>query len=215
MKTLSRLRPSPALAIAVLALFVALGGVSYSAVANSIGSRAIKNNSVRSVDVHKDTLTGADITESTLDTVPRAGTALLAGTAQTVGGLKLVKVKHRSGDVKNASILNAGGLQLLISCAGGDESITARTTVAGGEITVISDDADADDGQTNLIAHNADTDFKPGDVFDVRNIVTAADQRIYELHYLGGDGTDVTAHLTTQGNLGANVCVASGYAVVG
>ena len=37
---------------------------------------------------------------------------------------------------------------------------------------------------------------------------------MYEVHYLGGNGVSVTAHLITDDDLGANNCVVSGYAVV-
>jgi hypothetical protein len=79
--------------------------------------------------------------------------------------------------------------------------------VAGGEIAVISDDA-------GTLANNLDDSFNPGEDFDVRNIVTAADDRIYDLHYLGGDGASVTAHLITDDDAGASNCVVSGYGVV-
>jgi hypothetical protein len=75
-----RLRPSPALVIAVIALFLSLGGVSYGIA--TIGTRQIKNNSVRSTDirnrtirnrdVHRNALTGSRIREETLGTVPTA-----------------------------------------------------------------------------------------------------------------------------------------------
>ena len=45
-------------------------------------------------------------------------------------------------------------------------------------------------------------------------MVTAADDRMYEVHYLGGNGVSVTAHLITDDDLGTNNCVVSGYAVV-
>jgi hypothetical protein len=86
-------RPSGALIVACIALFVALGGVGYAAA--TIGSAQIKNNSVRSKDirnndvlgndirnndvrgrdVRNDTLTGADVLEATLAKVPSASTA--------------------------------------------------------------------------------------------------------------------------------------------
>lgn len=89
--------PSPSLVVALIALFVSLGGVSYGLASGSIDSREIKNNTIRTQDIRNnevrgrdirnstiqgrdvalDTLTGLDIRESTLDTVPRAGTAML------------------------------------------------------------------------------------------------------------------------------------------
>ena len=108
-------RPSPALVISCIALFVALGGVGYAAATGSIDGREIKNNAVATKDVKNNdirgrdirrstiagsdvafnTLTGADINESSLGKVPSAGQAdnaatagraTSAGSADTVGG---------------------------------------------------------------------------------------------------------------------------------
>jgi hypothetical protein len=74
-----RLIPSPAMAVALVALFMATGGSAYALVVNS-GS--IKNNTIRSVDVRNGALLGKDvrgdglggrsIKESTLGIVPSA-----------------------------------------------------------------------------------------------------------------------------------------------
>ena len=81
MKRFAR-RPAPALVIACLALFVSLGGVSYGLATGAIGSREIKNNSVRGKDVRNgslrgkevgtDRLGGRTIKEATLGSVPGA-----------------------------------------------------------------------------------------------------------------------------------------------
>lgn len=86
------------MAVALLALFVALGGTGYAAIVlpkNSVGTKQIKpgavstldirRDTIRSSDVHTRTLTGDDIRrnaitdkeikESTLATVPRASVA--------------------------------------------------------------------------------------------------------------------------------------------
>ena len=61
--------------LAVLALFVALGGTSYAAA--TIGSADIKNNTIQSQDVKQNTLTGADVKDGSLDAKDlNAGTAL-------------------------------------------------------------------------------------------------------------------------------------------
>jgi hypothetical protein len=102
-KLLARRRPSAALIISCLALFMALGGVSYGFAAGSINSKEIKNNDVRSKDVRQSTLTGADVKdnalkgadvdESSLGKVPSAASADSAaqadsaGNANTVGGV--------------------------------------------------------------------------------------------------------------------------------
>ena len=57
-------RPSPALVIAVIALFVALGGTGYAAIAlpkNSVGKKQIKKNAVTSKKVKNGSLKAADL----------------------------------------------------------------------------------------------------------------------------------------------------------
>lgn len=74
--------PSPAMVVALIALFVSMGGVSYGLATGVIDSREIKNKTIQGKDVRNRTLTGnhlkADrvgggaIKESTLGTVPGA-----------------------------------------------------------------------------------------------------------------------------------------------
>ncbi len=59
-----RVRPSYASAVATLALFVALGGTSYAALAlpnNSVGTKQLKNNAVTSAKVKDHSLKAADM----------------------------------------------------------------------------------------------------------------------------------------------------------
>jgi len=88
MKRFLRL-PSPAMIVAVIALFVSLGGVSYGLATGSIGSREIENGSIRNRDFKDGTLRGQEakrngfgggaIKESTLDAVPSSALADVAG----------------------------------------------------------------------------------------------------------------------------------------
>ena len=74
--------PSPAMVVAAIALFVAMGGVSYGLASGSIDSREIKNGTVRGKDVRNGSLTGFDVkpggigggsvNEGSLGTVPSA-----------------------------------------------------------------------------------------------------------------------------------------------
>src|SRR3954452_12098350 len=76
------------MAVALVALFVSLGGVSWGVASGTIGTRQIRNNSVRTQDirnskirgkdVRRNTLTGSDVLESNLGKVPRAGLADVA-----------------------------------------------------------------------------------------------------------------------------------------
>ena len=108
MKSILRRRPSPALVISMVALFVSLSGVSYGVATGFIDSREIKNNELRSIDIRNNevrtrdlrnnevrgidvrnstvqgrdialnTVTGEDVREDTLQKVP---SALLADSA--------------------------------------------------------------------------------------------------------------------------------------
>lgn len=71
-------RPSPALVIACIALFVALGGTGYAVVKlprNSVGTKQLKKNAVTSPKVKDNAITGFDVNEPTLGQVPSAGNA--------------------------------------------------------------------------------------------------------------------------------------------
>ncbi len=117
MKSILRRRPSPALVISCVALFVSLGGVSYGVATGFIDSREIQNNTVSTKDLRNNTvrtfdlrnnevrgfdirnstvqgrdvalntLTGADVSERDLDKVPSAIAADSAVTAGSANGV--------------------------------------------------------------------------------------------------------------------------------
>jgi hypothetical protein len=59
-------RPTPAMSVALLALFVALGGTSYAVATGSIASRELKNNSVRSRDLRNNDVRSKDVRDGSL-----------------------------------------------------------------------------------------------------------------------------------------------------
>jgi hypothetical protein len=70
--------------MATIALFVALGGGAYAASVakkNSVTSKSVRNGSIQGIDVGKDTLTGDNINEGTLNVLPTcpSGTTKAAG----------------------------------------------------------------------------------------------------------------------------------------
>ena len=78
MSRLRRFRPSPALVVALVALFVSLGGAGYAALKlprNSVGRAQLKRNAVVSSKVKDHSLTGSDINISHLGPVPVAQNA--------------------------------------------------------------------------------------------------------------------------------------------
>jgi len=69
----NRLLPSPAMVVACTALVVALGGTGYAA--TKINGKALKDRSVASSKLMRDSVGGTEIRENTLQTVPRAASA--------------------------------------------------------------------------------------------------------------------------------------------
>jgi hypothetical protein len=132
-------RPSPAMAVAFVAL---LAGLSGTAVAlpgantvdsgdirngavkgkdlrrNAVTSPKIKNSAVASSDVRNDGLTGTDINEGTLGQVPSAASA---GVANSLA----------SGDVNAATVANPPGMLTTVeaSCDAGLKGISAGLKV--------------------------------------------------------------------------------------
>ena len=179
-------RPSPALVVSCIALFLSLGGVSYGLATGSIDSREIKNNAIRSKDVRNNTmrtfdirnnevrgfdirnstiqgrdvalntLTGADISEKDLGQVPSAATA---ANATTVGGIgvKKVFVKQASGAGTQA-IFDGGFFTLSASCAGGTAA-PQLNGVAGAPETNAAWQSIGGGGGASFAS---DTDLQPG-----------------------------------------------------
>ena len=73
MKRLRPRMPSPALVVAMIALFSSLGGVSYGLARGSIDGREVRNRSLTGTDLKRDSVGGTVIKESTLGAVPQAG----------------------------------------------------------------------------------------------------------------------------------------------
>ena len=69
MAPLKRRLPSPALAVALLALFVALGGTGYAAVAlqkNSVGTKQLRNGAVKNSKIAANAVTGSKVRQRSL-----------------------------------------------------------------------------------------------------------------------------------------------------
>jgi hypothetical protein len=119
-------RPSPALVISLIALFVALGGTGYAALRlpkNSVGTKQLKKNAVTGSKIKKNavtsskvkdhSLTGADINLGALGTVPsatNAGHATTADSAANATGLAgpLASGQTLIGYVDSAGHVGAG-----------------------------------------------------------------------------------------------------------
>jgi hypothetical protein len=154
-----RRRPSPATAIALVALFVALGGTSYAALVvtgrnvrnGSLTGADVKTNSLTGVDIRgihgadvtNNSLTSADVAESKLGKVPtaktadRAVSATTATSASNVNGLGVRKfsLKIPSGGPE-AVVAAAAGVTVRASCPAGAPAVRATSDVNDAVISV-------------------------------------------------------------------------------
>ena len=152
MKSLTRLRPTPATLIALLALFVSLGGVSYGVATGYIDSREIKNNAVRSKDLKNNEIRGLDIRNSTVQgrdvaissiggediresTLAEVPSAERAGTAGAVDSLRAIGARTIAQGAPVNVLLTYGPLSLTASCTAGGSGpvaqVRAQSTQAG------------------------------------------------------------------------------------
>lgn len=215
MKWISRRRPSPAMIVALIALFVSLSGVSYGVATGYIDSREILNNQVRSVDIRNNeirtrdlrnnqvrgidirnssvrgrdialnTLTGNDVNESSLGKVPSAASADTAGTAGSAGNV---------GGVTMQRIAYSGqiGDDFVEIFEQGGLRLEARCENAGTPALVVRAQTSAADSELRSdfgAFTNTVADFEPGDNAIVYDSPSDA---VGTARYGGGDGRVVT-----------------------
>ncbi len=129
-------RPSPALVIACIALFISMGGVSYGIATGAIDGREIKNNSVTGKDIRDKSLGGNEakpdgfgggaIKESTLGTVPFAAGVENAAVVNAAGQLvrgRGTSGSTRTGEGRYAVIFNRDVRGCFYVATVGDEGI--------------------------------------------------------------------------------------------
>jgi hypothetical protein len=194
-KSILRRRPSPALVISCIALFVSLGGVSYGVATGFIDSREIKNNEIRSADVRNNqlrtfdirnnevrgfdirnstiqgrdvafnTLTGADISEQDLAKVPSAALADTATSAGSVGGVTLRKFAVKRGSSAPVAEIVRGPGFALEAGCTATQVEVQLDGVAGGPETHARWNVDTEPGAGAVI--DSDADLQPGDDADL------------------------------------------------
>ena len=147
-------RPSPAMVVACIALFMATGGVSYGVATGFINSREIKNNTIRGKDVRNGALTGKEfkrdsvgglsVNEGSLGIVPSAE-SLSHNAVVTAGGTfrrgRGVSSVARTGVGRYQVIFNRDVRGCVYNATVGDPSAAAPghgTAVVGSVATIIT-----------------------------------------------------------------------------
>jgi hypothetical protein len=203
-------RPSPAMIVALVALFVAMGGTTYAVTRlpkRSVGSSQIKSKAVitrtlkaRSVTrtkiarnaidsslVQNKSLRGADILEASLGTVP---SATKAANADKVGGLNVQKFSFRAPPgTASTSVLNVGGLAISAACNSGPAlTVAASTAVSGANVH-----SGGTWGAANQSFYAENDTFDVGATFDpLQNGTTGSNNLTGTLVYAQPDGGVVT-----------------------
>ena len=227
-------RPSPAMAVAFVALLAALSG---SAIAlpgtNSVDSGDIKNNSIkskdvrnnnlrsgdvrnntlRSVDVRNDTLTGADINESTLGKVPSAAQADSATNAtNAASAAEAAPLKHwfvQLNEGQSANVFSVGGIVLTASCADDAGNTELNYTLTGpAGFAGAGDDDSAADGTPVLLEDPGASDAAGGS--------PAIQTGGYDATWIAvAATTGLTGSAASWADADTGTCKAWGHAIVG
>jgi len=226
-KSILRRRPSPALVIACIALFVSLGGVSYGVATGFIDSREIKNNTIRSKDVRNNTLrtfdirnneirgfdvrnssiqgrdvafntlTGDDVAEDSLGEVPSAATAATATSATTAGSVEGVTMRKISYSAEQ-------GTDFVEVLDLGGLRLEARCATGPLRLEVQANPSAANGEIASEfgVFTNADSDFDPGDNLLVADNVG---HTVGQIAFVGADNAVVTVEAQTlQGGGGVH-----------
>lgn len=193
---LSRLRrATPAFWLALLALVVASSGAAYAATV--VTTKEVKDRSLLGKDLAKNTVTGAEVKESTL-TLPALGGAVIRRISYAKPGFE------PNGGTQ---VLSLDGLTLRASCDAGSGIITLRATsqVPAAEISWVATDADSNPQSTSGFADS----FGSGQAKTL-TFGDAGDQ-IGHLRYVTDAGAIVVVELVAEDEIAP--CTLRGWAI--
>jgi hypothetical protein len=159
-------RNIPATTLAALSLLVALGSGSYAA--GVLTGKDVKNESLTGRDVKN--LTGADLDERSLSTVPRADVAAAATTAQTA---------ETVGDLRPEQLLTTDG---------------CRPGTALGSVLVLGEDGSMPATYTQSPEYLASVHNCTGGAVQVRRVVAGQ----YRVKFLGNAALIGTVQVRTK-----------------
>ena len=98
-------RPSPAMVVAMAALFISLSGVSYAALkANSIGAKELAKNSVRSGEIKNNAVGAKDLGDNSVGSGEVANEALGSADVNGLGGGDISDGALTGADIQDESL---------------------------------------------------------------------------------------------------------------
>ena len=129
---MSKLRPSPALAVAVFALFVALGGVGVAATnylpRNSVGTAQIQNDSVTRAKIAHQSITSILIKPGSLTASDFAAGQIPAGPKGDKGDTGATGATGQQGPKGDQGATGPAGTVGTLSVASGSAGVAAGTS---------------------------------------------------------------------------------------
>lgn len=166
-----RARFSSAHLVALLALFVVLGGSAYAVKKNSIGTKQLKNNAVATSKIKNgavktdkigdNAVTGAKVDESTLGQVPSAAAADSATTATTATDATNAQNAVNAQSAADSTTLAGRAFQQVRGLADGASTGTDNGLPALAFETVLTEDLGIPTGGADVIV-NASVDLNNG-----------------------------------------------------
>ena len=220
-------RPSPALVIACISLFVALGGVGYAAATGSIDGREIKNNSVASKDIKNSSIVSRDVRNSTLtgsdlqdngikgsdvdeSSLGKVGSASRADNAGTAGSANTASTANSAGSVGGLTLRKVAFLPNVPAANGPIASLaglTINASCVANEVTLTATTsvensgiytAYSDTDVNGIAAADLETStFDTTSTFDLM-AGDGGNEGIVNFVYEGRDGRTVSGQLSTN-----------------
>ena len=139
MRTLRRRLPSPPTAIALVALFAALGGTSYAIARNSVAEQHLRNGAVTPAKVRNGTLARKDFRRGVLPATTgdgATGSRGAAGPAGPAGAPGTTGPAGSAGPAGPAGPTGAPGAAIVASRIGGTSSVAASTSWSGNNVVL-------------------------------------------------------------------------------
>lgn len=206
-------RPSPAMIVAIVAFFCAIGGVSYAAATGQIGSGKIKNGSIRGKDIHANTITGANVRDGSITSDDLAAGLGSAGPSGATGARGVAGATGATGAIGTAGTVGSTGATGATGNAGttGPTGGIGATGPAGSLNPTEFGVAKAFAGTTELgtlwSADIPDDANNAAQASGTIPYVIAAGARTIEIH--GVVRTDENDSVPTAGSAGAAVVIRS------